>query len=50
MGGWGGSYAGACTSGGYAFGFVTATMGSHDRATVVEDAFRACLGLPPLEE
>jgi CubicO group peptidase (beta-lactamase class C family) len=48
MGGWGGSYAGASTAGGYAFAFVTGTMGSHDRATLVEDAFRACLGMPPL--
>jgi hypothetical protein len=48
MGGSGGSYAGASTAGGYAFAFVTGTMGSHDRATLVEDAFRACLGMPPL--
>jgi CubicO group peptidase (beta-lactamase class C family) len=47
MGGLGGSFAGA--AGDYAFGFVTASMGDHDRATEVEDAFRACLGLPPLE-
>ncbi len=47
MGGVGGSYAGAAD--GYAFCFVTAAMGSHDRATAVEDAFRAGLGLPPLE-
>jgi CubicO group peptidase (beta-lactamase class C family) len=46
MGGTGGSYAGAAN--GYAFGFVTAAMGSHDRATAVEDAFRGCLGLAPL--
>ncbi len=47
MGGVGGSYAGAAD--GYAFCFMTAAMGSHDRATAVEDAFRACLGLPPLD-
>jgi CubicO group peptidase (beta-lactamase class C family) len=46
MGGTGGSYAGASTAGGYAFGFVTARMGSHDRVTAVENAFRGCLGLP----
>ena len=47
MGGVGGSYAGAAD--GYAFCFITAAMGSHDRATAVEDAFRACLGLGPLD-
>jgi CubicO group peptidase (beta-lactamase class C family) len=50
MGGSGGSYAGASTAGGYAFGFVTAEMGSHARATAVENAFRACLGLPALDD
>jgi hypothetical protein len=48
MGGTGGSYAGTCTQGRYAFSFVTGSMGNHDRATAVEDAFRDCLGLPPL--
>jgi len=48
MGGVGGSYAGMAD--GYAFSFVTAAMGSHDRATMVEDAFRACLGLPALDD
>jgi hypothetical protein len=46
MGGLGGSYAGATD--GYAIGFVTASMGDHDRAERVENAFRACAGLPPL--
>lgn len=50
MGGTGGSYARAVTAGGYAFGFVTSAMGSFDRATVVEDAFRGCLGLLPLDD
>jgi CubicO group peptidase (beta-lactamase class C family) len=50
MGGSGGSYAGASTAGGYAFAFVTGTMGSHDRATMVENAFRECLRMPPLDE
>ena len=49
-GGTGGSYAGASTAGRYALGFVTALMGSHSRVDAVENAFRACLGLPPLEE
>ena len=47
MGGTGGSYAGAID--GYAFAFLTAAMGSHDRSTMVENAFRDCLGLPPLD-
>ena len=50
MGGSGGSYAGVSTVGGYAFSFVTGTMGSHARCAVVENAFRACLDLPPLDE
>ncbi len=50
MGGSGGNYAGASRAGGYAFAFVTGAMGSHDRATEVENAFRACLGAPPLED
>ena len=50
MGGSGGSYAGASTLGGYAFAFVTATMGSHARATAVENAFRGCIGVPPLDD
>jgi CubicO group peptidase (beta-lactamase class C family) len=48
MGGTGGSYGGLAD--GYAFAFVTAAMGDHDRATAVENAFRACLGLPDLDE
>lgn len=48
MGGTGGSYAGASTAGGYAFAFVTAAMGNHDRVDAVENAFRSCLGMPPL--
>jgi CubicO group peptidase (beta-lactamase class C family) len=47
MGGIGGSYAGLAD--GYAFCFLTAAMGGHDRADAVEDAFRGCLGLPPLD-
>jgi CubicO group peptidase (beta-lactamase class C family) len=48
MGGSGGSYAGWSRGGGYAFGFVTALMGTHDRADHVENALRACIGVPPL--
>jgi CubicO group peptidase (beta-lactamase class C family) len=48
MGGTGGSYAGMAD--GYAFAFVTAAMGDHDRATAVENAFRACMGLRALDE
>ncbi|MBV9650930.1 MAG: beta-lactamase family protein [Pseudonocardiales bacterium] len=51
MGGLGGSIGGACpTGGGYAFGFVTASMGDHQRATQIENALRSCLGLPPLPD
>jgi len=50
MGGSGGSYAGASTTGGYAFAFVTGTVGSHARGTAVENAFRECLGMSPLDE
>ena len=31
-------------------GAVTGTMGSHARGTAVENAFRECLGMPPLDE
>jgi CubicO group peptidase (beta-lactamase class C family) len=49
MGGLGGSYGGACTRDrGYAFAFVTGTMGSHARAERVENALRQCFGLPPI--
>jgi hypothetical protein len=44
----GGSVGWACPSGRYAYGFVTGSMGAHDRSVVVEDALRAVLGLPPL--
>jgi CubicO group peptidase (beta-lactamase class C family) len=50
MGGSGGNYAGASVAGGYAFAFITGTMGSHARATEVENALRGCLGVPPLAE
>ena len=48
MGGIGGSYAGACPDDGYAFAFLTGTMGGHDRADTVENAFRDVIGLRPV--
>jgi CubicO group peptidase (beta-lactamase class C family) len=48
MGGIGGSVGWASTRDGYAFAFLTGTMGDHDRADTVETAFRDVLGLPPL--
>jgi CubicO group peptidase (beta-lactamase class C family) len=48
MGGLGGSYGGASTAGGYTVGFVTGSAGGHDRGDAVENAFRECLGIPPL--
>jgi hypothetical protein len=47
MGGLGGSYAGASTAGAYTVGFVTGSVGSHDRVDKLESALRECLGLPP---
>ena len=49
MGGLGGSYGGASPPGRYAFGFVTGTMGSDDRALELENALRDCIGLPALD-
>ncbi|HYJ67718.1 MAG TPA: serine hydrolase domain-containing protein [Nocardioidaceae bacterium] len=49
MGGTGGSFGGASLQGGYAYAFVTGTIGTHDRSDLVENALRACLGIPPLE-
>jgi CubicO group peptidase (beta-lactamase class C family) len=49
MGGLGGSWAGVSTSGGYAFCFVTGTMGDHDRVARVENTFRRCIGLGPID-
>jgi CubicO group peptidase (beta-lactamase class C family) len=48
MGGTGGSIGWASTAGGYAYAFLTGSMGAHDRADRVENAVRRCLGLPPL--
>jgi len=41
---------GGTEAGGYAFAFITGTMGSHARATQVENALRGCLGVPPLPD
>jgi hypothetical protein len=49
MGGTGGSLGWASLAGGYAYGFVTGTAGTHERCDIVENALRGCLGLPPLE-
>jgi CubicO group peptidase (beta-lactamase class C family) len=48
MGGTGGSVGWASTAGGYAFAFLTGSMGTHERSERVENALRGCLGLPPL--
>lgn len=50
MGGLGGSFGWASTGGGYAFGFVTGTVGTEEPGIVLENAFRSCLGLPALED
>lgn len=49
MGGTGGNLGWASRAGDYAYGFVTGTVGSHERSDLVENTLRACLGLPPLE-
>lgn len=49
MGGLGGSFGAASTTGGYAIGFVTGTMGDGSGGARVENAFRGCVGLPPLD-
>ena len=48
MGGIGGSVGWASTDGRYAYAFVTGCMGTHERSDLVENAFRAVIGLPPL--
>lgn len=49
MGGLGGNLGWWCRDG-YAFAYVTRTLGTHDRASAVETAVRAALGLPPLAD
>ena len=48
MGALGGSYGGASTAGGYTVGFVTGSVGSHDRVDKLENTLRECLGLAPI--
>lgn len=47
MGGLGGSFGGASRDG-YTFAFVTGSMGTHDRSTMLENTLRSGLGLPAL--
>jgi CubicO group peptidase (beta-lactamase class C family) len=49
MGGTGGNLGWASRAGGYAYGFVTGAVGTHDRSDIVENTLRACIGLAPLE-
>lgn len=48
MGGTGGSLGWWSSEGEYAIAFLTGEIAGHDRAGRLEDAVRACLGLPPL--
>jgi hypothetical protein len=48
MGGLGGNYGGASRAGGYTVGFVTGSVGSHDRGDKLENTLRECLGLAPI--
>jgi CubicO group peptidase (beta-lactamase class C family) len=48
MGGVGGSLGWWSTEGDYAIGFVSGLIAGHDRAELLDNAVRACLGLPPL--
>jgi hypothetical protein len=48
MGGSGGSLGWHSTEGDYVIGFVTGLFADHDRVTRVDNAVRACRGLPPL--
>ncbi len=49
MGGTGGNLGWASRAGDYADGFVTGTVGTHERSDIVENALRGCIGLPSLE-
>jgi CubicO group peptidase (beta-lactamase class C family) len=50
MGGLGGSYGGAEVDDGYAFAFVTGSVGTHERGAALENAVRTCLGLPVFDD
>jgi hypothetical protein len=47
MGGIGGSVGGVSRDG-YAFAFLTGSMGTHDRSIMLENTLRSCLGLAAL--
>jgi CubicO group peptidase (beta-lactamase class C family) len=49
MGGLGGSVGWWSEAGRYAFGFVTGEIAGYDRGERLENAVRACLGLPPIQ-
>jgi hypothetical protein len=49
MGGIGGNYGGTNQAAGYTIGYVTGTVGTFDPLSTLENEFRRCLGLPPLE-
>lgn len=49
MGGTGGNLGWASRRGGYAYAFLTGTVGTSVRSDLVEGALRSCLGLPPPE-
>ncbi len=49
MGGIGGSLGWWSEEAGYALGFVTAHLDTHERSARIENALRGCLGLPPLD-
>lgn len=48
MGGLGGSVGWADSEARYAFSFVTGSVGTHERATTLENTLRGCLGLAPV--
>jgi CubicO group peptidase (beta-lactamase class C family) len=50
MGGLGGSYGGTSTVGAYSVGFVTSSVGSHERVDRLENTLRECLGIGPVPD
>ena len=49
MGGIGGNYGGTNQAAGYTIGYDTGTVGTFEPLSTMENEFRRCLGLPPLE-
>ncbi len=49
MGGIGGSYGGTNQAAGYSIAYLTGCVGTFDPLGTLENEFRRCLGLPPLE-